>query len=141
MGREIQGSQMTKTPQVKFTRENTPDAPNGAYIVGQKTGEKVIDKYSTVFEFLLEDAHEKTPILLAQEKKDENGKTVWGDASVGPGSKVSVFGSTSKEGVKNQLMDKLEQVQNGERVKITFNGKKPSKKGTRSYNDFTVEVL
>lgn len=141
MGREIIGSNMTKTPQVKFTRENTPDAPAGSYIVGQKTGERIIDKYSTVFEFLLEDAHEKTPILLSAEKKDDNGKSVWHDAPVGPGSKVSIFGQMSKEGAKNQLMDKLEQVANGERVKITFNGKKPSKKGTRSYNDFTVEVL
>lgn len=135
MGREIQGSQMTKTPQVKFTRENTPDAPVGSYITGQKVGERIIDKYSTVFEFLLEDAHEKTPILLRKEDKS------WEEAPVGPGSKVAIFGSTSKEGVKNQLMDKLEQVANGERVTITFNGKKPSKKGTRSYNDFTVEVL
>lgn len=135
MGREIQGSQMTKTPQVKFTRENTPDAPAGAYFIGQKTGEKIIDKYSTVFEFLLEDAHEKTPILMKKEDK------TWEDAPVGPGSKVAIFGSTSKEGMKNQLMDKLEQVANGERVKVMFNGKKPSKKGTRSYNDFTVEVL
>lgn len=134
MGRLIQGSQMQKTPQVKFTREGVADAPAGSYFTGQKSGERVIDKYSTVFEFLLEDASEGLPVLLKKEDK------TWADAPVGPGSKVAIFGSTSKEGVKNQIMDKLEQVQNGERVKVTFNGKKPGK-GNHTYNDFTVEVL
>jgi|SRR6185312_14021635 len=134
MGRVIEGSQLSKTPQVKFTRDGAADAPAGAYIVGQLVAAREIDKYSTVFEFLLEDAHEATPILLRNEDK------TWKDATVGAGSKVSVFGSTNKEGSKNQLMDKLSQVVIGERAKITFNGKKPSKQG-RAYNDFTVEVL
>lgn len=133
MGKEYGSTQIgERTPQVKFTRENETDAPAGSYFVGTKVGEKWIDETSIVFDFILEDAHENTPILLKQADKS------WKEAEVGPNSKVSIFGSKSEKGRLNQIADKLLQVPNGTKIKVTFNGKKQNPKTKRYFNDFTV---
>lgn len=129
---EYRSTQIELTPQVKFTREGAEDAPAGAYFTGTKVGEKWVDDTSVVFDFMLDDAHEKTPILL------KSGDKLWKDAEVGPGSKVAIFGSKSEKGRLNQIADKLLQVKTGTKITVTFNGKKQNPKTKRYYNDFTV---
>lgn len=133
MGRVISGSMMTKTPSVKFTRENTPDMP-GLWFIGKKVGQKAY-KDSLIFEFAIEEADERLPILMPTETKG-----VYKNADVGPGDKVAIWGQI-KDGVPNQLADKLAQTRNDDRVKVTFEGKKLNEKSGRSYNSFVVEVL
>ncbi len=133
MSKEYGSTQVgERTPQIKFTREGADDAPAGSYFVGTKISEKWVDDTSIVFDFTLETADEKTPILLKQADKS------WKDAEVGPNSKVSIFGSKSDKGRLNQIADKLLQVPAGTKIKVTFNGKKQNPKTKRYYNDFTV---
>lgn len=133
MGREITSSRLEKTPSVKFTREKVADIP-GLWFIGKKLGQKAW-KDNIIFEFAIEEADERLPILLSTEVKG-----VYKDAEVGPGSKVSIWG-TIKDGVANQLADKLGQTIKDDRVKITFKGKVLNPDTGRSYNDFSVEVL
>lgn len=134
MGRIISGSNGgAKTPVVKFTQQNKTDIP-GLWFIGKKVNQKAF-KDSLIFEFAIEEADERLPIIVATEIKG-----VYKDADVGPGSVVSVWGQI-KDGVPNQLADKLSQTAKDDRVKITFEGKKLNEKTGRSYNNFVVEVL
>lgn len=133
MGREITSSRLEKTPSVKFTQQNKADVP-GMWFIGKKLGQKAW-KDNIIFEFAIEEADERLPILLGTETKG-----VYKDADVGPGSKVDIWG-TIKDGVPNQLADKLNQTIKDDRVKVTFKGKVLNPETGRSYNDFSVEVL
>lgn len=133
MGREITSSRLEKTPSVKFTRQNVADIP-GLWFIGKKIGQKAW-KDNIIFEFAIEEADERLPILLATAEKG-----VYVEAEVGPGSKVAIWG-TIKDGVPNQLADKLNQTMKDDRVKIVFKGKVLNPETGRSYNDFSVEVL
>lgn len=129
---EYRSTQIELTPQIKFTREGAEDAPAGAFVEGTLVGNKWVDDTSIVFDLMLADADERTPILLKQADK------TWKDADVKEGSKVSIFGSKSEKGKLNQIADKLLQVKIGTKIRITFNGKKQNPKSKRYYNDFTV---
>ncbi len=121
-----------RTPQIKFTREGVADAQPGTYFTGTKTSQRWVDETSIVFDFILDDGSEDLPILLKQDDKS------WKAVAPTSGMKVGIFGGKSEKGVLNQIADKLLQVPEGQKVTMTFLGKKQNPKTKRYYNDFKV---
>lgn len=130
MGRVIQGTQMEKTPIVLLKEKE------GSTFVGTRVRQKPGKKPGQyIFEFKVEGG--ETFIGLSTGKKVvKNGKPCneYASVDVNVGDKVSIFGDT-------QLNDKLSQVADGEKVKVTFNGFKLNDNTGNAYADYTVEVL
>ena len=130
MGRVIQGTAMEKTPLVLLKEKD------GSSFIGTRTKQKLGKKPgSYIFEFKVEGG--ETFIGMSTGKKVvKNGKPCneYAAVDVNVGDKVTIFEDT-------QLNDKLGQVQDGEKVKIVFNGFKLNENTGNAYADYTVEVL
>lgn len=122
----------SKSPQVKFTRKSEKDIP-GTWCVVVRGKERQIDDHLTIFDLTLESAH---PELFFGTK--EKGKP-WEVSEVGPGSAVCYMTGPNEKGQIPQLMDKLQQVPEGQRIKVTYLGKVLNEDTGNEYNDFLVE--
>lgn len=133
MAEEVRGSNVGRTPFVRFTRKGEVDIPD-TWFVGLLQARKS-GKNGSIFEFVIEGAHPKLSIQYAL------GNKKYEEAQVAAGDRVTIFGSISEKGAPNQLEDKLRQVPEGTRVKVFFNGKKLNPKTNHEYNDYTVLKL
>lgn len=132
------------SPVARFTGQELPMI-KGLWMVGTKVGQRagkeypqtdskgqpVLDekgqpkfKKSLVFEFTLHDMDDRLPI------QKKNGK-IYENVNINIGDKVVVFGNS-------QLDDKLDQVPTGQKIRVTYNGKKLNENNGRWYNDYTV---
>jgi co-chaperonin GroES (HSP10) len=127
MGRIISGTTMGgKTPVLQIREK-------GRVFVGLKVGQKPGKKGGFIFEAKIEEGTTADTVMSTGEK-DQAGKNVYAPCDVDLGDVVSIFGDT-------QLNDKLSQVAEGERFKLTSNGKLQNPKSGNYYNDYTLEVL
>lgn len=120
-------------PKIRFTAQEEA-FPKGTWFVGTKVGEKMgrafknekgEEKANKQFSFQVHDASDDLHI------QKKNGK-LWEAFNLPVNGVAELNGNT-------QLDDKLSQVPNGQKVKVTYNGKKLNESTGRYFNDYTVE--
>ena len=127
-------------PRIRFTSQDEV-FPKGTWFVGTKVKEvqgkefkkeRVVDgKVVTetvsnkVFTFTLHDMSDD--LYVGQRVNKE-----WQPVTIDIGSSVELSGNS-------QLDDKIGQVPLGQKIKVTYNGKKLNEKTGRKFNDYTVE--
>ncbi len=122
-------------PKIRFTGDDG-EFRIGTWFVGTKLSEKLGKVFkdaegkdkpaNKVFTFAVHDASENLRI----EKKNEQKE--WKPFPLDVDQEAELNGNT-------QLDDKLGQVSVGQRIKVTYLGKKKNPKGGKAFNDYLVE--
>ncbi len=127
-------------PKIRFTSQEE-SFPKGTWFIGTKVKETqgkvfkkeevkdgkivVSENSNKVFTFKVHDADDR----LKVQKKD--GK-MWVDFSLPADGEAELNGNS-------QLDDKIGQVPLGQKIRVTYNGKKLNESSGRYYNDYTVK--
>lgn len=127
-------------PKIRFTSQEEA-FPKGTWFVGTKVKEtkgkefkkeEVVDgkivtstTCNLIFTFKVHDTHDKLKI------QKKNGK-VWEDFALPENGEAELNGNS-------QLDDKVSQVPLGQKIRVTYNGKKLNESSGRFFNDYTVK--